>query len=222
MLIPVGRRETRVRHVRRIVVGVDGSEAALAAARWALREAHRSDATLTVVHAWQGAYPLPSHLPMKLHDMAAFVDAAQKTLDLVVKRLHSQPEAAAVDLDPILIPGPAGAVLVDESTDADMLVVGSHGDGRGRVVLGSVSAYCIHHAACSTLIVPSPPLAEHRREWLTLVSAEQARPNERPGGKPAGGGTALALRSAARQGEARHRTGGGHGFAVGPHSDSVA
>ena len=215
-----------MRHVRRIVVGVDGSDAALAAARWALHEAHRSGATLTVVHAWQGAYPLPGYSPLKLHDMAAFVDAAQKTLDLVVKRLRAEPEAAAVDLDPILIPGPAGAVLVDESTDADMLVVGSHGDGAcGRVVLGSVSAYCIHHATCSTLIVPSPPLAEHRREWLALVSAEQARPtrpSERPGGKPANGGTALALRSAARQGGARHRTGGGHGFAVGPHSDSVA
>lgn len=213
-----------MRHVKRIVVGVDGSEAALAAARWALHEAHRSGATLTLVHAWQSYAALPAYSSLQTQHIAAYIDAAQGILDGVVKRLGSEPEAARVDLDPVLIPGPAGPVLVDESRDADMLVVGSHGrGGLGRVVLGSVSAYCIHHATCSTLIVPSRPLAEHRREWLALVSADQepARLRHRRGGK-ATRGNALALRSAARQGEARHPTGGGHGSAIGPHSDSVA
>ncbi|XP_068663424.1 universal stress protein A-like protein [Aristolochia californica] len=37
---------------------------------------------------------------------------------------------------------------------AEILVVGSHGYGTfKRVVLGSVSDYCAHHAACSVLIV---------------------------------------------------------------------
>jgi nucleotide-binding universal stress UspA family protein len=162
-----------VRHVKRIVVGVDGSEAALTAARWALHEAHRCGATLTLVHAWQSYAALPSYSPLQAQHIIAYVDAAQAILDAAVKRLEAESEAAAVELDPVLIPGPAGPVLVDESTDADMLVVGSHGRGAlGRVVLGSVSAYCIHHATCSTLIVPSRPLAEHRREWLALVSAE--------------------------------------------------
>lgn len=179
-----------MRHLRRIVVGVDGSEESFAAARWALHEARRCGATLTMVHAWQGYVALPSDSPLQTQQMAACVDVAQAILDAVVKRLGAEPEAADVELDPILIPGPAGPVLVDEASDADLLVVGSHGRGAlGRVVLGSVSAYCIHHATCSTLIVPSRPLA---------------------------------LRSAARQGEARHRRGGGHGFAVGSHSDSVA
>jgi nucleotide-binding universal stress UspA family protein len=201
-----------VRHVKRIVVGVDGSDAALSAARWALHEAHRCGATLTLVHAWQSYAELPAYSPLQSQHIAAYVDAAQQTLDAVVRRLRAEPEAAAVDFDPILIPGPPGPVLVDESVDADMLVVGSHGRGDlGRVLLGSVSAYCVHHAACSTLIVPSRPLAEHRREWLALVSTEDQHARGARG-----------LRSAARQGTARHGTGGGHGFAVGPHSDSVA
>jgi hypothetical protein len=133
--------------------------------------------------------------------------AAIESLDSVVKRLRAEPEAAFVSFDPVLIPGDPGPVLVDESTDADMLVVGSHGRGaHGSVLLGSVSAYCVHHATCSTLIVPSRPLAEHRREWLSLVSGESE----------------VALRSAAREVQARHRRAGGHGIAVGPHSNSVA
>ena len=196
-----------MRHIKRIVVGVDGSEAALSAARWALYEAFRSGATLTVVHAWQSCIALPGCSSLEAEQIGAFVDTAQQTLNSVVKRLRSEPEAAEVDLDPVLIPGEPGPVLVDESTDADMLVIGSHGRGAlGAVVLGSVSAYCVHHATCSTLIVPSRPLAEHRREWLSLVSGESP----------------VELRSAAREGQSRHRAGGGHGFAVGPYSDSVA
>ncbi len=196
-----------MRDVKRIVVGVDGSEAALSAARWALHQAHRCGATLTLVHVWHSAIALIGCSPEQAAHIAGFVDGAQHILDSVIKRLSTEPEAAYVDLDPVLIPGDPGPVLVDESTDADMLVVGSHGHSAlGSVVLGSVSAYCVHHATCSTLIVPSRPLAEHRREWLSLVSGEPE----------------LALRSAAREVQARHRRAGGHGFAVGPHSNSVA
>jgi nucleotide-binding universal stress UspA family protein len=196
-----------VRHIKRIVVGVDGSEASMSAARWALHEAHRSGATLTVVHVWQSSIALIGCSPQQASHIAGFVDAAQHVLDGVIKRLSAEAEAAHVSLDPVLIPGEPGPVLVDESTDADMLVVGSHGRGAlGRAVLGSVSAYCVHHATCSTLIVPSRPLAEHRREWLSLVNGEPE----------------VALRSAAREVQARHRRAGGHGFAVGPRSNTLA
>ena len=217
-----------MQHVKRIVVGVDGSEAALSAARWALHEAHRCEATLTIVHAWQSFAELPGYSAMEPEHLAGYVDAAQKILDRVTKRLSAEPEAAEVIVDPVLIPGPPGPVLVDESTDADLLVVGSHGcsgsSAVGRAVIGSVSAYCIHHATCSTLIVPSRPLAEHRREWLALVAVDSkpAVPAQRRAAKPGAPRQRLALRSAAREGEARRRTGGDHGFAVGPHSDSVA
>ncbi len=196
-----------MRHVKRIVVGVDGSDAALSAARWALHEAHRCGATLTLVHVWESSIGLIGCSPRQASHIAGFVDAAQRVLDRVEKRLRAEPESAYVELDPVLIPGDPGPVLVDESTDADMLVVGSHGRGTpGSSVLGSVSAYCVHHATCSTLVVPSRPLAEHRREWLSLVSGEPE----------------LALRSAAREVQARHRRAGGHGIAVGPHSNFVA
>jgi nucleotide-binding universal stress UspA family protein len=44
--------------------------------------------------------------------------------------------------------------LLDESKDADLLVVGSRGMGGFReLLLGSVSQQCAHHATCPVVIV---------------------------------------------------------------------
>ena len=52
---------------------------------------------------------------------------------------------------------PAGVILNEAETfDADLIVVGSHGDGHGAVagfLLGSVSQSVALHAKCSVLIV---------------------------------------------------------------------
>ena len=46
-----------------------------------------------------------------------------------------------------MIEGHPAQVLVGASAGADLLVVGSRGHGGfADVLLGSVSAYCVHHA----------------------------------------------------------------------------
>jgi nucleotide-binding universal stress UspA family protein len=52
-------------------------------------------------------------------------------------------------------PGRPGHVLVDASSSAQLLVVGSHGHGDlvGRLI-GSVSQYCVTHARCPVVVVP--------------------------------------------------------------------
>ena len=52
--------------------------------------------------------------------------------------------------------GQPAALIVDiaKEWDADLIIVGSHGRGFwGRLALGSVSDYVVHHAPCSVMVV---------------------------------------------------------------------
>ena len=68
------------------------------------------------------------------------------------------PDFDGVAIEQRVVEGTAGAVLVDESHEADLLVVGSRGRGGfAQLLLGSVSQQCAHHAACPVVIVRSKP-----------------------------------------------------------------
>jgi nucleotide-binding universal stress UspA family protein len=59
-----------------------------------------------------------------------------------------------VKIEQRVVEGTAGAALVDESRNADLLVVGSRGHGGfAQLLLGSVSQQCAQHAACPVVIV---------------------------------------------------------------------
>jgi nucleotide-binding universal stress UspA family protein len=137
-----------------IVVGVDQSEGAKAALRFALEEAGLRQATLRVVHAWQfgyiGAPGFEGSLPAVGGDLAEFHEAAEAALDETLRGVVADGVAIERRVDQ----GAAAPVLIEESRDADVLVVGSRGHGGfAQLLLGSVSQQCAQHAVCPVVIV---------------------------------------------------------------------
>jgi nucleotide-binding universal stress UspA family protein len=144
-----------------IVVGVDGSETSRAALRFAFEEAALRDATLRTVHAWQFSYPgtwrLGGGYPVSGLDLDSVRKAADAALEAIVAAVI--PDRGEVEVVRRAVEGASGDVLVDESQDAELLVVGSRGlGGFAGILLGSVSQQCAHQAACPVVIIP------HRRE----------------------------------------------------------
>jgi nucleotide-binding universal stress UspA family protein len=139
-----------------IVVGVDQSEGAKAALRFALEEARLRQAKLRVVHAWQfgyiGAPGFEGSLPAVGGDLAEFHEAAEATLDETLRGVGADADGVAIERR--VDQGAAAAVLVEESRSADLLVVGSRGHGGfAQLLLGSVSQQCAQHAFCPVVIV---------------------------------------------------------------------
>jgi len=142
---------------RRIVVGVDGSAAANAALRWAVREAKFTGDSVVAVIAWQ--YPLSvagyGWAPVVMDDGVDLESIAEKTIAEAVEQvvsLHS-----GVTIERRVVEGYPTNVLLDAAKDADLLVVGSRGHGAfADALLGSVSQHCAHHARCPVVIVRTP------------------------------------------------------------------
>ncbi|MDX6726672.1 MAG: hypothetical protein QOK49_1477 [Baekduia sp.] len=63
--------------------------------------------------------------------------------------------------------GIAAAILAEaEDLDADAIVMGTRGLSRVKsFLLGSISHQVVQHAGRPVLVVPSPVVAQHRRDW---------------------------------------------------------
>jgi nucleotide-binding universal stress UspA family protein len=154
-----------------IVVGVDGSPAALAALRFALAEARLRRARLVALFAW--ALPLTEAPGPFLLEWPGGVGPTVEQLGAELARGAEERLAAAfrqvgdavegVEVERRVVEGPAATMLLEASAGADLLVVGSRGHGGFRgLLLGSVSQQCAQHARCPVVIVPAPESADDR------------------------------------------------------------
>jgi nucleotide-binding universal stress UspA family protein len=171
----------------RIVVGIDGSSGADAALAWAIEEARLCDAKIDVIHAWQEPPAVTPAAEATAHDLAALMGhAAERSLEAAIRR--AVPEGFAghsVHMRTWVAHGPAGPVLVEAAKDADLLVVGTRGLGAvGRLVLGSISHYCLHHADCPVVVIPQPVShGENRDIEPQPVAATRRGPGAAAGGQ---------------------------------------
>jgi nucleotide-binding universal stress UspA family protein len=139
-----------------IVVGIDRSKGGKAALRFALKEARLRQATLRVVHAWQFAYigatGLEGTLPVVGGEIEDFRQGGVVVLDEILREAFADTHGVVIERR--LDQGAPAAVLVEESRDAELLVVGSRGHGGfAQLLLGSVSQQCAQHAFCPVVII---------------------------------------------------------------------
>jgi nucleotide-binding universal stress UspA family protein len=139
-----------------IVVGVDSSAAAKEALQLAVREASMRGTRVRAIHAWTPAMPLTMTGPgfVAPVDRAPMEREAKELLHEIVGAIAGE-KAASVEC--VLVEGPAGHAILENATDAELIVVGQRGLGAvGAVVLGSVSHHVLHHAHSPVLVVPPP------------------------------------------------------------------
>lgn len=136
-----------------VLVGIDGSQSALAAVRWAAAEARSLSRPLLVVHAT--VWPLIGHPPPPavLTDYRELLVAeGNRWLQQAVQAATST--APEVEVRHELLTGDAGPVLLTRSADACEIVVGSRGlGGFTGMLVGSVAAVLTHHAQCPVVVV---------------------------------------------------------------------
>ena len=135
-----------------VVVGFDGSATARSAVQYASGEAVRRGCDLRIIHGlgWPVILP-PFHAPYDQHGRgprAAMLDLLAQTAREV------QADHPTLSVTTRLIDGSPGAVLVDASRDAQLLVVGHRGSGGfAELLVGSVAAQAAAHAHCPVMVV---------------------------------------------------------------------
>jgi nucleotide-binding universal stress UspA family protein len=137
-----------------IVVGVDGSDGAAAALDWATQQAARTGASLEIVTTWQ--WPTSYGSAFGFGDYDPQGDAGQ-----IARRALDRIDLPGDRKRCSVLSGSAARHLVEASKRAELVVVGSRGHGAfAGLLLGSVSTHCVHHAACSVVVVRPPVDAE--------------------------------------------------------------
>lgn len=145
-----------------VIVGADGSLAATAAVRWAVREARMRGVPLAVVH-------VAGHDDDDAQDqddgavLAGAVDVA------VEEAGGDGPEISSAH-----VTGHPVATLTELSRTATMVVLGRHGDvPRMQRMLGSVCTGVLHHARCPVAVVHHDPTVSARtRRQPVLVGVD--------------------------------------------------
>jgi nucleotide-binding universal stress UspA family protein len=139
-----------------IVVGVEGSDASAAALQWAVEEARLRGTTLRVVHSWARLVgSAPMGMPMLVD--GNLVESLRSAAEKIVDRMVSAASISGVEVHRDVLEGGAAQALV---AGADLLVVGSRARvGFIRLLLGSVSQQCAHHASWPVVIVRAPARA---------------------------------------------------------------
>lgn len=135
-----------------VVVGVDGSEVALKAARFAAREARRLGQELIVVHAWLEPMVNVPDVRMEGPFLGELEEEHRIVIESAVHSLSSSNPDLTVT--PVLVRDEANHALKAAVPSASMLVLGTmQPRGVERMLLGSTSHTMLLDIAVPTVVV---------------------------------------------------------------------
>ncbi len=138
--------------IRKIVVGVDGSQGSRAALEWAIQEGRLRNEPVEIVHCWKLNPSYGGKVALLPDELALF---EQSALRLVAEMITDVSLEEGDNVRKVVRFGSATNILIDESRKATMLVVGARGRGGfSGLLLGSVSTKVAAHAACPVVVVP--------------------------------------------------------------------
>jgi len=144
-----------------VLVGLDGSEAARAAFRVAMKEAEwRADTSVCVFHVV--FVPMVLGRSLKVEPASDLEEYGHFVVDRELELLREEYEGGfPVPVERRVRLGHIGTELLaaaeDPELDLQMVVLGTRGlGGFSSLMLGSVTTYAIHHLHAPLMVVPLP------------------------------------------------------------------
>lgn len=145
-----------------VVVGIDGSEAAINTAKWAIDEAICRGLPLRLVHVIPSAQP---HAHLAGSAVGSDWELEKGEAALALAECAVQSAGTPVEVETVLLCGIPEQVLINESHDAALVCVGSARHGwAAEKLLGPTAAALARGAYCPVAIIrtsPGEPPSEH-------------------------------------------------------------
>lgn len=179
----------------RIVVGMDGTAASVAALRWAAGEAELRHAEIVAVRAWRASREWLAPYAVAAARPSPGQDRERARRGLAADVLRALGPAPRVQVHQELVRGEGAQALITRAAGARLLVLGGwRGEAppEAPLGLGPVVSACLRHAPCPVVIVPPFSVPERpvhddsdgrweteragrtARDRMTLASADSA------------------------------------------------
>jgi nucleotide-binding universal stress UspA family protein len=149
---------------------------------WAARDAAMREAPLKLVHVLNPpvvmAFP---DVPMPPGFIEWQEEEGRTLLANAVRTAEEATAGSRVEISSDMIAGPSVPSLVDLSTEAQLIVVGSRGRGAlARGLLGSISTGLVHHAHCPVAVIrDEDPLMPHPSKAPVAVGIDGSPASEK-------------------------------------------
>jgi nucleotide-binding universal stress UspA family protein len=165
-----------------IVVGIDGSSESKVAVDWAARTAALRDVPLKLVHVLNPpvvmAFP---EVPMPSGYLQWQEEEGRRVLAAGVTTAQEATSSDPITVTGETVCGNSVPALVEESSHAQMIVVGCRGRGAlFRGLLGSVSTGLVHHSHCPVAVIhDEDPLIPHPSMAPVVLGVDGSPASER-------------------------------------------